>query len=234
MQETNEDIIEKQKYLVAEIKEKNYDPEKFSDYISKLKDNGTDLNNWNFDELKQVVFNFISQENSNKNNENSIEKEVENVRNSFIISGEGKNKLNNNNRSHSNNNINDNPYDKIFDDNEKDLKNIRNSFSNLTKQNNNKIPGFEDYEIIEISEFIDSNADMIQCIKQKENSLYTYSQSYIKGLIFYSSYYQYKIKCPELKTEVIRKDNDFYFLRDNLSKLYPKIVVSSLLFIFLL
>ena len=93
MQETNEDIIEKQKYLVAEIKEKNYDPEKFSDYISKLKDNGTDLNNWNFDELKQVVFNFISQENSNKNNENSIEKEVENVRNSFIISGEGKNKL---------------------------------------------------------------------------------------------------------------------------------------------
>ena len=180
MQETNEDIIEKQKYLVAEIKEKNYDPEKFSDYISKLKDNGTDLNNWNFDELKQVVFNFISQENSNKKNENSIEKEVENVRNSFIISGEGKNKLNNNNRSHSNNNINDNPYDKIFDDNEKDLKNIRNSFSNLTKQNNNKIPGFEDYEIIEISEFIDSNADMIQCIKQKENSLTKYNNLYVE------------------------------------------------------
>lgn len=41
------------------------------------------------------------------------------------------------------------------------------------------------------------------------------------------------MKCPELKTEVIRNDNDFYFLRDNLLKLYPSTLVSlifSLLF----
>ena len=55
-----------------------------------------------------------------------------------------------------------------------------------------------------------------------------YSQSYIKGLIFYFSYYQYLIKCPELNTEVVRSDNDFYFLRDNLSKLYPKTVIPPL------
>ena len=46
-----------------------------------------------------------------------------------------------------------------------------------------------------------------------------YRPSYIKGVIFYFSYYQYNIKCPELKTEVTRKDNDFYFLRDKLQKL---------------
>jgi hypothetical protein len=178
MKETNNYNEEKQKYLVAEIIQKNYDVDRFSDYISKLKENGTEINNWDFDELKQVVSNFINQENSNKNNENSIEKEVENVRNSFIICEEEKNKLNNH-RSNSNNNINDNPYDKIFDDNEKDLKNIRNSFSNLTKQDN-KIPGFEDYEIIEISEFIDSNEDKIQCIKQKENSLTKYNNLYVE------------------------------------------------------
>ena len=33
------------------------------------------------------------------------------------------------------------------------------------------------------------------------------------------------MKCPELKTEVIRSDSDFYFLRDNLIKLYPATVV---------
>jgi hypothetical protein len=48
----------------------------------------------------------------------------------------------------------------------------------------------------------------------------------VKGVIFYFSYYQYNIKCPELKTEVSRKDDDFYFLRDKLLKLYPATMVS--------
>ena len=34
------------------------------------------------------------------------------------------------------------------------------------------------------------------------------------------------MKCPQLKSEVIRKDYDFYFLRDNLVKLYPATIVS--------
>ena len=32
--------------------------------------------------------------------------------------------------------------------------------------------------------------------------------------------------CPELKIEVTRKDEDFYFLRDKLLKLYPASMVS--------
>lgn len=44
-------------------------------------------------------------------------------------------------------------------------------------------------------------------------------------MIFYFSYYQYKLKCPTLNTETTRKDYDFYFLRDKLIKLYPAIVV---------
>ena len=55
MKENNSDLEEKQNYLVQEIMEKNYDTEKFSDYISNLKENGTDLNNWTLDELKKVV-----------------------------------------------------------------------------------------------------------------------------------------------------------------------------------
>ena len=54
-----------------------------------------------------------------------------------------------------------------------------------------------------------------------------HSQQYIKAAIFCFSYYQYTMNCPELKTEVIRKDSDFYFLRDNLLKLFPATIVSN-------
>ena len=68
MKENNNDIEEKQKYLVEEIMNKNYDTEKFSEYISNLKENGNDLNNWTFDELKDVVSSFKNQVNSNQLN----------------------------------------------------------------------------------------------------------------------------------------------------------------------
>ena len=45
-------------------------------------------------------------------------------------------------------------------------------------------------------------------------------------MIFYFSYYQYKMRCPLLNIETTRKDTDFYFLRDKLKKLYPATVVS--------
>ena len=99
MKENNSDLEEKQNYLIQEIKDKNYDTEKFSEYIDNLKENGTDLNNWTLDELKKVVLTFKNKVNSNQlNNEENIEKEVENVRNSFVLIGAEKNKklLNNN------------------------------------------------------------------------------------------------------------------------------------------
>ena len=168
MKENNSDLEEKQNYLIQEIKDKNYDTEKFSEYIDNLKENGTDLNNWTLDELKKVVSTFKNKVNSNQlNNEENIEKEVENVRNSFVLVGAEQNKK-------LNNNFNENPYDKIFNDKESDFKNVKNVMSDLSKEDNsnkNKIAGFEDYEIIDSSEFIDSSTDKLVCIKQKENSL---------------------------------------------------------------
>ena len=119
MQESSEELEEKQKYLREEIQEKGYNTETFSDYMAQLKENGTDLNNWTLDELKQVVSSFINQENLNdSNNEKNIEKGIENIRNSFILGGEKQNeKLNNNIIS---NNNNENPYET---ENNNDLNN---------------------------------------------------------------------------------------------------------------
>ena len=179
MKENNNDIEEKQKYLVEEIINKNYDAEKFSEYISNLKENGIDLNNWTFDELKDVVSSFKNQVNSNQlNNEENIEKGVENVRNSFILFGKERN-MNLNNTF---NNIKENPYDKIFNDKETDFKNVKNTMSDLSddeKSKKIKLPGFEDYEIMDSSDFIDSSTDKLVCIKQKENSLSKYNNLYV-------------------------------------------------------
>ena len=106
---------------------------------------------------------------------------MENVRNSFILVGTEQNKnLNKNNNTY---NINkENPYDKIFNDKETDFKNVKNIMSDLSNEGNSKIiklPGFEDYEIIDSSEFIDSSTDKLVCIKQKENSLSKYNNLYV-------------------------------------------------------
>jgi len=48
----------KQELLQAEILEKNYDQMEFLQYCTSQKENGDDLNNWTYDELKTCVLNF--------------------------------------------------------------------------------------------------------------------------------------------------------------------------------
>lgn len=183
MKEQNDEIQEKQNYLINEIMNQNYNTEKFSDYIASLKENGTDLNNWTLEELKQIVLSFKNQENSGEvSNEENLEKEVANIRNSYILSNQ--NKENNKNQNFLNNipfNNKNNPYDNIFNekDNEK-FMNAENIMSDLSKEENNKKENnisseIGDFEIIDPSDFIDSSKDKIICIKQEENSLSNYN-----------------------------------------------------------
>jgi hypothetical protein len=48
----------KQELLKREILDKNYDKEKFVDFCMSLKDNGDDLNFWEFEELEEVIKKF--------------------------------------------------------------------------------------------------------------------------------------------------------------------------------
>ena len=106
----NQDIIEqKQKYLRDEILSKNYDADEFSEFISHYKENGLDLSNWTFDELKDAVEKFKNK-NKGEDDEKSIEKEVENIKNSYIINRieDLVSKPDNNNNLENKNNNNDN------------------------------------------------------------------------------------------------------------------------------
>ena len=59
MEQNGEDQLQiKQDYLKAEIIDKNLEPSKFLEFCTSQKENGDDLNNWTFEELKTCVKNF--------------------------------------------------------------------------------------------------------------------------------------------------------------------------------
>ena len=59
MEQKGEDQLQlKQDYLKAEIIDKNLEPSKFLEFCTSQKENGDDLNNWTFEELKICVKNF--------------------------------------------------------------------------------------------------------------------------------------------------------------------------------
>ena len=59
----DEEIQAKQTLLQSEIIEKNYDKTAFINFCLSKKENGDDLNNWTFGELKEIVSEFVSTQN---------------------------------------------------------------------------------------------------------------------------------------------------------------------------
>ena len=87
----------KQELLQAEILEKNYDQMEFLQYCTSQKENGDDLNNWTYDELKTCVLNF---------QESVQKKESESKKTSSLnFSFQMQNKINNPNLKCNNNPI---------------------------------------------------------------------------------------------------------------------------------
>jgi hypothetical protein len=129
---------QKQKYLREEILEKSYDIDEFTDFMSNYKENGTDIQNWEFIELKKAVKSF-----KNQVNENKIEKGVEKIRESYKFSEEQKNIKNSDEfidiqLININNNINnDNCVNNILNDYLKNKENEKNKINNLRKDDSN-------------------------------------------------------------------------------------------------
>ena len=78
--ENNEEFmtLKKQELLKREIIDKNFDKERFLDYCMSVKENGDDLHNWTFEELNQVILDFVKKIYEEKNvNENNQKKPEE-------------------------------------------------------------------------------------------------------------------------------------------------------------
>ena len=67
--ESNEEFSRKQSLLQTEILEKNYDRTAFINFCMSKKENGDDLNNWTYEELTQIIQEFVKFHNQENNNE---------------------------------------------------------------------------------------------------------------------------------------------------------------------
>ena len=93
------DLEQKKQYLTSEIINKNYNANEFINFCLKKKENGDDLINWTFEELKQCVSEFQLQQGEN-NNINPNKSSMKN----FLFSNK------NNNTNNINNNLNTQNY----------------------------------------------------------------------------------------------------------------------------
>lgn len=115
--EIDTNLEEKQKYLREEIIDKKYDVEEFSEFMNQYKENGLDLKNWTFSELKEAVKIFIKgrKEPNKEDEQKKIEKGIKNIRKSYnlsIIEYPNMDQVNNNSENNNNIKINYN-YDVI-------------------------------------------------------------------------------------------------------------------------
>ena len=82
MEEIDKELEQKKELLKTELIDKKYEFEKFIQFCIKKKENGDDLSLWTIPELKDIIKEFISNEEkvkkkSDKPNKESIEKEIE-------------------------------------------------------------------------------------------------------------------------------------------------------------
>ena len=216
--ENNQDQLSlKQELLKNEIIAKNYDGQKFLEYCINLKENGDDMNNWTYEELKLVVENFkadydlkkekskeqinkeITQENNNKKNDDDIE--TEKLDDMDMIKTENENTKKDSDTKDENNNISN----KEISDNK--------SIKDKLESKINEFP----CKLLEKSILNDKEIKVtIKNPKTNEKTLLSLA------------YVTYEVYTEPFLWLVRRRYNDFSLLRNILCKFYPRNLIPPL------
>ena len=203
------DLDQKKQYLTSEIINKNYNANEFINYCLKKKENGDDLINWTFEELKQCVTEFQLQQGEN-NNINLNKSSMKN----FLFSNK-----NNNTNNNINNNLNSQNYLQSINENIQN-SNFGSNNDFYTQYNNNTEQVYKKEIQCKILEKTELNSKKIN-IEIKNPKTMTTS-------ILSSSYTLYEIRTKELDWVVYRRYSDFVWLRAMLRKFYPRHLVPPL------
>ena len=200
----NEDqLVKKQELLKKEIISKDYDPNKFLQFCLYQKENGDDMNNWTYDELKQCVERFIEGEESEKlkkeksekdNLENNKEKDV------IIISNGNQNET----KGESN------------DTNKETNKNKTND--TIEKEENIIKKKIHEISCKALKKSLLNNKDIKVTIKNPKTNEKLLSSSYVT----------YEVFTEPICWSVRRRYSDFLLLRHLLCKYYPKKLIPPL------
>ena len=234
-----ENIEEKQLYLRNNILEKGYNGEQFMEYLKGKKgENEIDLNNWDFNDLKNVVEEFISKNQFNtQENINSIEqndnKDINNIKedneiNNINEKDNNENKNIENTNDDINQNIQNNELNKIEEQNinenktEEEKSETENKSNTISKVNNSE-------------EKVKKNPPIHKCICQKNERTIISELKNIKinllepqvvdGGFFSRKYVTYLIETIPFEIKVRKRYSDFEWLRNILSIIYPHVTI---------
>ncbi len=175
-----ESIEDKQNYLRSEIIDKGFDPDDFFQFLSSSKSGDVDLQDWNMNELVDLVNGYkiniennqkLNLENNGQKEENINEikqekKESEINENLEIKDNLEKNEkdinLNNNNKDYNNDNNNNNNNNNDNKDNNDNDKNINNKDNNINNTIENDMKDFTiiDKNTAEFKSTISSSIDL--------------------------------------------------------------------------
>jgi hypothetical protein len=196
----DEQLNQKKNLIQKEIIEKNFKKEQFIDFISVKKENGGDLSTWTFEELQDIIKEFVEFHGNDEDFDEQSDKENNNT--------------NNNTKKQTNeDNINENKIKEI--QNELEQSGDGNPISEIYH-----VRGIKEIKckILEKSELNDKNV-----IIEIRNPRVVQSKNLLK-----TSYVVYEIYTDVTGWYVDRRYSDFVWLRTALRKLFPNILCPPL------
>ena len=239
-----ENIEEKQLYLRNNILEKGYNGEQFMEYLKGKKgENEIDLNNWDFNDLKNVVEEFISKHQINtQENINSIEqndnKDINNIKEENEIKNINEK---DNNEIKNIENINDNKNQNIQNN---EINKIEEQKINENKTEEEKIEKTEKIEnesniISKVNKPEEKekkiNPPIQKCLCKKNERTIISELKNIKinllepqvvdGGFFSRNYVTYLIETIPFDIKVRKRYSDFEWLRNILCIIYPNVTI---------
>ena len=204
-----EQLLLKQELLKSEIVAKNYDGNKFLQFCLDKKENGDDMNNWTYDELKKCVDEFIESQKPKpeKKEEKILEKskKEDNKEEKKVKEKEEEKDIKNN----------------IYDEEKEKLDNTENN-NNSDNNANEK----EDFYISKIHE-IPCKILEKSILNNKEIKV-TIKNPQTKEKRLSTTYVTYEVFTEPICWSVRRRYSDFILLRQILCKYYPKSLIPPL------
>ena len=208
----------KQELLKNEIIAKNYDGQKFLEYCINLKENGDDMNNWTYEELKLVVENFKADyDHKKEKSKEQTNKEITHENNDKKINEDD---------------IETEKLDDI-DINKTDYEN--NKKDSETKEENNNIPSKEISNDKTLKDKLESKIKEFPCklleksiLNDKEIKVTVKNPKTNEKTLLSLAYVTYEVYTEPYLWLVRRRYNDFSLLRNILCKFYPRNLIPPL------
>ena len=208
----------KQELLKNEIIAKNYDGQKFLEYCINLKENGDDMNNWTYEELKLVVENFKA--------DYDHKKEKSKEQTNKEITHENNDKKNNDD---------DIETEKLDDIDINKTDNENNKKDSETKEENNNIPSKEISNDKTLKDKLESKIKEFPCklleksiLNDKEIKVTVKNPKTNEKTLLSLAYVTYEVYTEPYLWLVRRRYNDFSLLRNILCKFYPRNLIPPL------